>query len=181
MHVMIDLETLSTRTDAAIVQIGAVLFEPVSGGKVRNDRPFNRHVLVQDGAGSIDNGTLAWWLQQPNARDMGKALEADAVPLAQALQDLVEWPMKAMELEWSAIGGVWAKPADFDLAILKTAFARFGTTPPWDRRATRCARTLFEVSGGEPSIDWTGLRHHDAFDDALGQAMQVQALASRRR
>ena len=180
MHVMIDLETLSTRTDAAIVQIGAVLFEPVSRGKIRNDKPFMRHVLVQDGAGSIDNSTLAWWLQQPNAKALGRALETTAVPLAQALEDLVAWPKQAVDLEWDAITGVWAKPADFDLAILKTAFARFGALPPWDRRVTRCAKTLFEVSGGAPEIDWTGLDHHDAFDDALGQAMQVQKVAARR-
>ena len=52
MDVMLDLETLGTRPDAAIIQIGAVLFEPRSGGMVLNGKAFSMHVLVQDGCGS---------------------------------------------------------------------------------------------------------------------------------
>ncbi len=53
--------------------------------------------------------------------------------------------------------------------------------PPWEHWKTRCARTLFATSGGEPTIDWTGMIPHDAKDDAVGQAMQVQkAMAARR-
>ncbi len=174
MHVMIDLETLGTRPDAAIIQVGAVLFEPVSGGKLLNHKGFNRHVLVQDGSGTIDHGTLCFWLTEHSAMRMGEALSDRAEPLATVLQALVEWPFEAHGLSWEAVGGVWAKPADFDLPILKSAFARVGRDVPWDRRAARDVRTLFSLAGGEPDIDWTGFTHHDAFDDAVGQAMQVQ-------
>lgn len=174
MHVMIDLETLSTRQDAAIIQVGAVLFEPVSGGKVLNNRGFNRYVLVQDGAGAIDHSTVAWWLQQPNARTMGKTLEEAAQPLAIVLDDLVRFPQEARDLSWEAIGGVWAKPSNFDLGVLASAFARFGAAPPWEHWKTMCARTLFNLVGGQPQVDETGLTRHDALDDAVIQAMAVQ-------
>lgn len=174
MHIMLDLETLSTRPDAAIIQIGAVLFEPVSGGKILNDKPFRRFTLVQDGQGVIDNGTLAWWLQQPYAAQMGKALDTQGVLLADALIDFANWPMQACGLSWDAIGGLWAKPSNFDIAVLHSAFARNGMSPPWDHRLPRCARTVFETTGGAPDIDWTGLIAHDAVDDAIGQAMQLQ-------
>ncbi len=174
MHMMIDLETLGTRPDAAIIQIGAVLFEPVSGGKILNGQGFKRYTLLQDGSGTIDHSTVAWWLQEASASKMGAALETEAVPLLQALDELDSFPMKAKGLSWEAIGGVWAAPSDFDIPILKSAYARFGLGVPWERRATRDARTLFSIVGGKPEIDWTGFTAHDALDDAIGQAMQVQ-------
>lgn len=179
MHIMLDLETLSTRPDAAIIQIGAVLFEPVYGGKILNNKPFNKFTLLQDGQGTIDTSTFAWWLQQPHAPRVGKALEEQGVILADALSDFIKWPQEAHGLGWDAIGGIWAKPSNFDIAILHSAFARHGVEPPWDHRSTRCSRTLFETTGGAPEIDWTGLVAHDAFDDALGQAMQLQKACGR--
>lgn len=177
MHVMIDIETLSTRPDAAIVQIGAVMFEFRSGGRILNDKTFGSYVAVQDGAGVIDNGTLAWWLKQRNAPGLGVGLE-DAPVLYDVLTSLQGWPESIGEGGWGDVEGVWAKPADFDLAILKSGYARFGSDTPWARWTTRCAKTLFEVTGGTPEVDWTGLQHHDAVDDAIGQAMQVQKAIS---
>lgn len=174
MDIMIDLETLSTRPDAAIIQIGAVLFEPVSGGKILNDKGFNSYTLIQDGAGSIDNSTLAWWLQEKSAAKMGAELEHKAVSLGEALKAFVEWPMNTKGIYWNDITGIWAKPADFDFPILRMAFNRFGLDAPWNRHATRCAKTLFHAVGKTPDIDWTGFIYHDALDDAIGQAMQVQ-------
>ncbi len=174
MHVMIDVETLGTRTDAAIMQIGAVFFEPVSGGKILNgDKAFNRFITFQDGVGSIDHGTLCFWLQEKSAARLGENLQKNSMTLAEALQEFMQWP-KTIDMTWENIQGVWAKPANFDLSIITSAFAKFGMQPPWDHRKTRCARTLFEITGGEPEIDWTGFVHHDALDDAVGQAMQVQ-------
>jgi exodeoxyribonuclease VIII len=174
MDIMIDLETLSLRTDAAIIQVGAVLFDPNWGGRVYNDRGFNRHVLVQDGGGSIDHGTLCFWLQEAGGAAMGKDLSDRAEFLSDVLRAFVAWPKEAIGLDWSAVGGVWAMGADFDLAVLKSAFARFGMAVPWHYRAARCCRTLFALNGERPQIDWTGFRSHDALDDAVGQAMQVQ-------
>lgn len=174
MHVMLDLETLGTRPDAAIIQIGAVLFEPLFGGKILNGKGFNRHVLVQDDQGTVDHGTLCFWLQERSAAKMGEELSTRASHIAEVLLDFIDWPKGACDLSWDAIGGVWASPSDFDIPILKSAFARVGGNPPWDRRATRDARTLFNLVGGKPEIDWTGFTPHDAYDDAVGQAMQVQ-------
>lgn len=155
MHVMIDLETLGTRPDACIIQIGAVLFEPVSGGKILNGKGFNRHVLVQDGSGSIDHGTLCFWLTENSAAKMGHELSTVADPLAEVLQAFVEWPMEAHELSWEAITGMWAAPSDFDLPILKSAYAKLGMDVPWDRRVTRDARTCSQWSvAGQRSTGW---------------------------
>lgn len=173
MHIMIDLETLSVRPDAAIIQIGAVLFEPVHGGKILNDQPFNQYVAIQDGTGSIDHDTLVWWLRQPNAKTLADGLE-NANPLATVLENFIEFPQQIPGLSWETIGGVWAKPSTFDLAVLSSAFSKFGEEPPWEHWKTRCAKTVFELVGGTPKVDETGLQSHDALDDAVKQAMQLQ-------
>lgn len=174
MHVMLDLETLGVRPDAAIIQVGAVLFEAKSGGKILNGKGFNDHVLLQDGAGTVDHGTVAWWLLNRSSEAMGNALSTKANPLNYVLEKFLMWPKDAADLSWDAIEGVWSKGADFDLPILQSAYARLGMIVPWNMRAGRCVRTLFALTGGEPEIDWTGMAQHDAFDDAVGQAMQVQ-------
>lgn len=178
MHVMLNVKALGKRPDAAIIQIGAVLFEAKSGGKLYNGRGFNRHVLVQDGVGTIDHGTLCFWLGEKSAPKMGLDLSTKADPLSIVLADLVGWLKIEFNLDWNAIEGVWSKGADFDLPVIRLAFNRLGLDVPWDGRAGRCVRTLFSLTG-EPEIDWTGFTHHDALDDAIGQAMQVQIAMGR--
>ncbi len=151
-----------------------MLFEPISGGKIRIEQGFNQYVLLQDAVGSIDHGTIAWWMQEKSAVKMGIAMETEALLLGDVLQNFVEWPMASWRISWEAISGVWANPADFDLPILRSAFALFGQDIPWDRRSTRDARTLFQLVGGQPDVDGTGFTYHDAFDDAVMQAMAVQ-------
>jgi exodeoxyribonuclease VIII len=178
MDVMIDLETFGTRPNAQIVQIGAVAFEAQHRGRVFNGKGFNRFTMVQEGAGTVDHGTLGFWIEQVAKNPSHPIVNgmAEAVPLRSALVDLLSWPGEVFEgSTWANVRTVWAKPSNFDLSVLASAFANvLGVDPPWDHRSTRCARTLFHLTGGEPTVDWTGLVPHDALDDAIGQAMQVQ-------
>ena len=173
MDMMIDIETMGTRPDAQITQIGAVLFEPRSGGKLLNASGFKEYVLIQDGAGSIDHATVCFWLQEKSAAALGRGMEEHALPLAEVLNKLTDFP-DSCNVGWHNVERVWAKPPNFDLSIIASAYAKYGMNPPWDHRSTRCARTLFDITGGAPEIDWTGFVAHDALDDAIGQAMQVQ-------
>lgn len=176
MDVMIDLETIGTRPDAQILQIGAVFFEAKSRGKILNDKPFNKYCKVQDGLGSVDHDTLAFWLNQAagnKAHPMVLGFSEKAELMEDVLADLLVWPQE-IQLTWGDIETVWSKPSNFALPILASAFNKFGAEAPWDHRATRCLRTLLAIKG-EPEVDWQGLTHHDALDDAIGQAMTVQA------
>ena len=77
-------------------------------------------------------------------------------------------------MDWSAIEGVWAKPAPFDLPILKTAFDRvLQKSPPWDRRREFDARTVYYLMGGAPQVDFVGVQH-DALDDCVFQIQELQ-------
>lgn len=179
MHIMIDLETWGTRPDAAISQVGAVAFEPRSGGRVydRSDQTFNEYVLMQDGAGSVDHATVAWWLTQ-SAEAQGRlssGMQKRARPLHDVLTALAEWPERCLDASWETIDGVWCHGLAFDVPVLCSAYAKCGRVPPWSYRAGRDTRTLFDLAGGAPEVDSTGFVGHDALDDAMRQAMQVQA------
>ncbi len=175
-HIMIDIETLGTRPDAQILQIGAVAFDPVSGGKIKTNQAFNEYVKVQDGAGTIDHSTLEFWMSQPNKHHMVEGMKKSR-SFDEVCFDFFNWPSQILGVEWWDIGGVWAKGPDFDLAIIKSAMAKIGFEPPWRYNVARDVRTFGWVVGGLPDIDRTGLIDHHAVDDAVGQCQQVQKMS----
>lgn len=173
MHVMIDLETLGVEPNAAILQIGAVMFEPVSGGKILTKEAFNMYVKPAKDA-SVSEGTFRWWLTQEHAARvrMVEGLQS-AQGEAHVLEALVEWPTTSYKYTWEAISGVWANGAAFDIPLLQSAFYRQGFPTPWIYNTVRDTRTLFWLTE-YPQVDTTGFLKHDALDDAIIQAMQVQ-------
>jgi hypothetical protein len=190
MHVMIDLETLGTRVNAQIVQIGAVAFEAKSGGRIGEKTGFNVFVRIQDGAGTIDHDTIAWWLEQDNGARMGlsQGLKSEScMPIHLALDSLAQWPHNVLGMAngWDDIEGVWSHGATFDIAILTAAYAGIlGAQPPWHYRLPRDTRTLFWAATGDPKppvVDTTGTTQHNALDDAVIQAQQVQKVLGKIR
>ena len=170
MDVMIDLETLGTGPTAAIIQIGAVLFEPKSGGKILNDRGFI--ASIKRPVGDIDGETLSWWLRQESAARMGNAI-AEGMDLPEALVHLDQWAGDCGH-PWPSIPSVWSCPSNFDFPILDNAHRLCSLEVPWRHWNNHCARTLFKLRGCGPTVDRTGFTRHNALDDAIVQAMQVQ-------
>ena len=165
--VMIDLETLSTRADAAITSIGAVWFNP-STQEVGT--PLH---LVVDMANSIATGghvcgdTLRWWLQQSDAAR--QAICQPGVPLAEALQTLACYLSQVAPLD--AVR-VHANGADFDLPILASACHRLSLPVPWRYYNQRCMRTLCRMYPQVEAPITLGTEHNAA-DDALHQALHA--------
>lgn len=176
LHCMIDLETLGTAPDAAIMQIGAVAFEPWIGGEIQREHGFNRFLKMDESNGTFDHGTLIFWLQENYACGMGNQLRSSSVPVTQALTELIQWPTRMAMSGWWDFECVWANSPDFDLAILRSAYRRHlgHSEPPWHYRASRCCRTLWALQGGRPEEAMEGLTEHDALDDAVQQAYQTQ-------
>lgn len=165
--IMIDLETLSTDVDGAIVSIGACRFNE---DEIDSDG-FYRIITIQsnlDEHRTISPSTLIWWMGQgANARAVFSSPEA--VTLEQALNDLREWigPHTANIRPWG--NGV-----DFDISILKHAFGKQAT--PWAFYNTRCYRTLKSTKAAQaiPRVDPV-IAHH-ALYDAIAQAQHLQLL-----
>jgi hypothetical protein len=174
-HVMLDLETLSTRKNAAIVQIAAIAFDPTTGAHLPGyegapSETFNRFVRQQYDGAHIDPATVAWWMQQPTAASLGKKIETTGVDIGRALYELGEWYAKQPD-----VVAVWSHGATFDISIVEFHCAVIGLKIPWHYRHPRDTRTLFALApGGMPAVQgYGGALTHDALYDCEIQIKQV--------
>ena len=166
--ISIDIETLSTRADAAIASIGACRFDP--HGDWIGDI-FHVHVSLtncQRHGLAIDAGTVLWWLNQgDDARRTLIAGQEDAAPLITALDAFADFIRGS-----GAEPDIWVNGASFDLPILAHAYRVTGMPTPWHFWQERDLRTLKALNKGA-RIERAGI-HHTALDDAVHQARLIQ-------
>ena len=173
-HLMIDLETMGTNTNAPIVVIGAVFFDPQTGeiGPV-----FYIVVSLTDAmnTGAVpDGGTIEWWLKQSS--EARAAILTDQVKLKDALSRFREF---INEYSDEKLVQVWGNGATFDNAILRTSYERLDIPCPWRYYNDRDVRTIVELGktidfDARTVIPFEGVRHN-ALDDARHQAKYVTA------
>lgn len=170
-HVMFDLETLGVHDGAAVVQIGAVLFDPWAGEAGMISTPeggfFRRVNITQepDRLGTLDGDTLVWWARQERAARDQVFDCAGEDDIYQVLGHFQLWVQEAApEHVWSA--------TQFDWTLLRQAYRRCDTQFPFSRHTARCWPTLraFGRAGGieEPLFGGTP---HVAIHDAQHQAI----------
>lgn len=167
-HVMVDLETLGTVADAAILSIGAVRFD-LDSEKI-GDKGFYASISVDSNLQAkrrIQEDTLIWWLKQP--------LEAQSVfheskqTLGVALEDFADW-----------LGDddchMWSNGADFDLPMLSHAFTSLGMETPWKFWNSNCFRTYKKLPGAKQIRAAALGVKHNALSDAYQQAQTLQMI-----
>lgn len=167
-HIMIDLETLGTTADAAILSIGAVRFDLETG--VVNAQPFYQVVSFESQPNRVlSRDTLVWWMQQ-DPKAAAVFTHQPKFELADVLRNFAAWV--------GGMGGAhaWSNGADFDLPMLTHAFDQCGIKQPWPVYNGRCYRTYKNLPGARAvKIERTG-EHHNALDDAISQARHVCAI-----
>lgn len=173
-HLMIDLETMGTNTNAPIVVIGAVFFDPQTGeiGPV-----FYIVISLTDAmnTGAVpDGGTIEWWLKQSS--EARAAILTDQVKLKDALSQFREFINEYSDEKFVQ---VWGNGATFDNAILRTSYERLDIPCPWRYHNDRDVRTIVELGktidfDARTVIPFEGVRHN-ALDDARHQAKYVTA------
>ncbi|WP_338907416.1 exonuclease [Escherichia coli] len=174
-HLMIDLETMGTNTNAPIVVIGAVFFDPQTGeiGPV-----FYIVISLTDAmnTGAVpDGGTIEWWLKQSS--EARAAILTDQVKLKDALSRFREF---INEYSDEKLVQVWGNGATFDNAILRTSYEHLDIPCPWRYYNDRDVRTIVELGkaidfDARTAIPFEGVRHN-ALDDARHQAKYVSAI-----
>lgn len=176
MHLMIDLETLSTATDAAIAQIGLSPFWIDGDGPLGEGLHINVDPQSCINAGlRIDWSTTHWWLMQEQAAREALPRPGEGLALSQALDQVDAYiaGLKAGPL-WSEGQQlhVWSNGATFDIPILSYAYTRMGRREPWKYSAARDTRTLAMLALNalrpEPRLK------HRALEDAEAQVLWVQ-------
>ena len=157
IQVMLDLETMSVSSNAAIASIGAVKFTEEDGIIDKFYRTVDLRTCKAVGLHICPN-TIDWWSKQsPEAR---KALTIDNISLTQALDEFTEWyGDKKIP--------VWGNGAGFDNVIMENAYHAIKAPRPWTGFYDRCYRTVKNLITIEPDVrDGT---HHNALDDAIFQ------------
>ncbi|WP_165744301.1 3'-5' exonuclease [Pseudoalteromonas sp. Z9A6] len=171
--VMLDIETTSKAPDAAIISIGAVFFNPITGNI---GAEFYQVIDLEDAMqyGQVDASTLQWWMRQS---DEARAIfnDKDTMPLKDALLELNDW---LYQIEGYKNRIVWGNGATFDNVILSNAYTVTKMTKAWHFSNDRDVRTVVDIGRRLLGIDpkksnkFTG-EPHNALDDAKHQAKYV--------
>lgn len=180
IHVMLDLETMGTDSDAAITQIGAtVVWWPwIESWPQDLSVPVT---VASQPASSVSIATMGWHIKTDMAATVER--EATGLPIELALQALEDWltALRTAHLHDLADSGdtkprkicLWGNGAAFDQPILRYAIKNYAANPkffddaaPWYN--DRCFRTMKNLQV-VPEPPFMGAKH-DALDDARHQA-----------
>ena len=162
-HVMIDIETLSTRSNAAITSIGACKFNFIDGitqqFKMNIDPASSKKFGLH-----IDMETVKWWSTQ--SKEARHGWQSDPQTLEFAMDSFNEW-----------IGTdkmtVWAHGASFDFSIIQSSYVATKTKRPWKYTDEMCLRTTLKLLDSYQSFknekNTSGSVNHDSIADAVFQ------------
>lgn len=164
-QVMIDIETMSTRTNAMVLSVAAVNFKlDVEACVVGSKKLWVLDTRSQLWTRHVDPETQKWWAKQPPAAKTH--LLQDPTPLPDFL------------LEFRGVVGaqdeVWAHGTVFDMGILENLYAEYGLEPPWKRydviRDVRTFVRCFPVQNRLcPDEVIKNHKEHDPVDDCVRQ------------
>lgn len=179
-HAMLDLETVGVGPNAAIIQVGLVLFNPlVLGMPVMPDGysvEWNVNLMSSLlHGGQMDLKTFKWWQdKKPEHHD---AVTRNSVTISEVLTGVDEF------FKTHQPRRIWCHGATFDCPILAGYYYNAQREPPWGYSDVRDTRTLFELAAD--MTDWKkpdrGPVAHTGVADCCNQIMDVQeALAALR-
>ncbi len=172
-RIMLDIETLDTRTSAVILSIGVVEF---------NDtvllNGFHRYIDIDsclDKGLTVSGSTILWWMDQSEEARM--RLQQPANSLESVLEEL------SRTFDWQDVE-VWANGSDFDLPILANAYRACGYKgAPWPYYMGRDYRTMRKMTPklllNEVAVEPECA--HDALEDAKAQALTLQGILAAQR
>ena len=180
-HVMLDIETFGVGNDAAVVSIGACMFNPYMeavGRQSQNQRFYTVLDLNDPLIGVITPSTVAFWMKQ-----------GDGARLALVGDDVLRIGAKLACKEFAAFckqqGAeyIWSNGPTFDETIMRSLFKRCGVKFPVHFRGSRCCRTIAGLArdmGFDSREALESVREgdvHNALDDAVHQCRWVGACA----
>ncbi|QHJ79195.1 MAG: hypothetical protein [Caudoviricetes sp.] len=167
-NLMIDIETLSTKPNGAILSIGAVFFDKTGLGQ-----EFYQNIDLKssmDAGFEIDPDTVYWWLKQSS--EAGSVLESDKMHYVDVLYNLMGFMRDNCDLEKIK---VWGNAPSFDLVMIrnyaiKAAEYVRGEALLWkfyNERDFRTAVDIYKCNRVKPDVS------HNALADAKAQAQTL--------
>jgi len=161
LHLMLDLETLGHNSDAAIIQIGACIFNSKSIiDSMKVDIKWKSALEY----GNATAETLEWWFMQ--SREAQSSLFEGQEHSSFAHTKFYNF---CLDMD---IKHFWAH-ATFDFPIFTNLCNNLNVTNPIDFRKCRDLRTMDALFPLDPWPKREGI-HHDALDDAIYQTKVLQ-------
>ena len=177
-NIMLDLETMGKGSNAAIVSIGAVFFNPLTG---ELGDQFYKRIWLESAAkyGELDASTVVWWLgQSDEAR--AEISHNDSVGLNEAIRGFSEFIFNNTKGSFTDTR-VWGNGCTFDNVIIANAYKQLKLQKPWSYSGDMDVRTIVELGrkliNFDPKKDmpFEGEKHN-ALADAIHQAKYVSAI-----
>lgn len=172
--IVVDIETLGTKSDSPIIQIGAIFFD-IKTAEVINT--FDYVVDIENTMIDVSGSTLRWWLNEDhnlfkdiilNSKNKG------CRPIYEILNFLRQDIMSFKEL-----GDVylWGHGILFDNNIIRTAMEKVGIEYPIDYNKDRDVRTILELACLKEDVTENEFRNkhsvvgvkHDAINDCMNE------------
>ena len=177
-NIMLDLETMGKGSNAAIVSIGAVFFNPLTG---ELGEKFYERIWLESAAkhGELDASTVVWWLgQSDEAR--AEINHDESVGLNEAIRGFSEFVINNTKGSFTDTR-VWGNGCTFDNVIIANAYKQLKLQKPWSYAGDMDVRTSVELGrkllNFDPKKDmpFEGEKHN-ALADAIHQAKYVSAI-----
>lgn len=164
---MIDIETAATSSDAVILQIAAVKFDPKKPEIAMDGKLWHLNIDEQTALGRIVcDDTMAWWASQgEEAIESVFGEDLERVPLETAMDEF----HKFIWGNWN----YWAQGPVFDFPIIESLLRQLNRPDPWSYQQVRDTRTLFKL--GIP-YEYDNPIKHNALSDCIAQALAVQQI-----
>ena len=176
--VMVDIETLASQSNAAIIQIGACTFDEKETFLVNVPEEWYDADQAGEMNYHVSPSTVKWWEEQ--GEEARASLRMDPMmSLPVALRSFTGWLSSiGFRSSYSGAPGIWANPPQFDLTILRHAYmTELGGRVPWHYRQERCIRTIWrEFKRYSSATSNAGLVAHRADHDAIRQARGAVAI-----
>ena len=175
INIALDLETLSTQEDAAIIQIGCCI--PAFDTYLlpfHIKQTFEATIRYEDCISSEFHKctqTMAWWEKQSSEAKLNVFSGQDSY--TEAFDKFCVWIRSIQDTGYDV--AVWGNGSDFDNRILSYALDSMGYHNVWSFRNNRDLRTLKAIFPCEITEDPTEIKH-TALGDARYEARLMNTI-----
>lgn len=178
-NIMIDIETMGTRPNAAIIAIGAIGFNDEGDEHGEFYTEINLESSMRYG-GTVDSSTIIWWMGQSDNARKKFMCNSEAIDIKDALIRLSNW-IQIDGKEDIEYRQVWGNGPEFDNIVVSEAFRACGLTLPWRYWGNRSYREMKrEWQDIVPQPEFSGVPHF-ALDDARHQVRHLKMILDYKR
>lgn len=166
--IMLDLETLNTTPDAAVLSIGAVDINNLNNS-------FHGIIDMNDAVryGTVGASTVKFWMQEAlSGSPAAKEIVNEGHDAWEVVQNFIIWVQTVQYSNPHNLPPfrIWCKYAAFDFPIITNLVDRMGCTLPWAYYEQYCATTIFKLT---PDVFDDEPNQHSAVGDAINQARRL--------